>query len=480
MGCSPHAEKGVSQGFSAPLRSPTGTIGEKAAIRTADSAPSQFQHAHIFFSSLSGGSVSCPRMSTLAEKYQEFVIPTYGRFDLDIARGSGCRVWDFDGREYLDFGAGIAVCSLGHAHPEITAAISGQAATLVHTSNLYRTAPQAGLAERLVKITGPGKVFFCNSGAEANEGLIKLARRFGSTTGRHEILTFEGSFHGRTMAGISATGQQKVKTGFGPLLEGFQHLPFGDLAAIEAAVGESTVAILIEPVQGEGGIHIARQAFLTGLRELCDKRNLLLLFDEVQCGLGRTGDWCGWKSLAPAVQPDGVSWAKGIANGFPLGAFWVGNGERDDRGPLCDLLGPGSHGTTYGGNPVACAAGSKVLEIIERDNLRAAATRLGKRLVDALLAARIPHVTEVRSIGLMVGVQFDKQSFPKGTRAPALEAVIRSMGQGLLAIPAGETVVRFLPPLNVTDTEIDEAVKKFAAAIGELENVVEPAPIPAS
>lgn len=419
-------------------------------------------------------------MSTLAEKYREFVIPTYGRFDLDIASGSGCRVWDFDGREYLDFGAGIAVCSLGHAHPEITAAISGQAATLVHTSNLYRTSPQAGLAEQLVKIAGPGKVFFCNSGAEANEGLIKLARRFGSPTQRHEILTFEGSFHGRTMAGISATGQEKVKSGFGPLLEGFQHLPFGDLAAVEAAVGPSTVAILIEPVQGEGGIHIARQAFLTGLRELCDKRDLLLLFDEVQCGLGRTGEWCGWRSLAPAVQPDGVSWAKGIANGFPLGAFWVGNGVRDDRGPLCDLLGPGSHGTTYGGNPVACAAGSKVLEIIERDNLRAAAIRLGKHLVDALLAARIPHVSEVRSIGLMAGVQFDKQGFPKGTRPPALEAVVRSMGHGLLVIPAGETVVRFLPPLNVTETEIDEAVKKFAAAIGELENPAGSAPIRAS
>lgn len=419
-------------------------------------------------------------MSTLAEKYQEFVIPTYGRFDLDIARGSGCRVWDFDGREFLDFGAGIAVCSLGHAHPEVTAAISAQAATLVHTSNLYRTAPQAELAGRLVKIAGPGKVFFCNSGAEANEGLIKLARKFGSTTGRYEILTFEGSFHGRTMAGISATGQQKVKSGFGPLLEGFRHLPFGDLEAVKAAVGPSTVAILIEPVQGEGGIHIARQAFLTGLRELCDERNLLLLFDEVQCGLGRTGEWCGWKSLAPDLEPDGVSWAKGIANGFPLGAFWAGGKERDSHGPLCDLLGPGSHGTTYGGNPVACSAGLKVLEIIERDNLRAAAIRLGKRLVDALEEARIPHVTEVRSIGLMAGVQFDKESFPKGTRSPALEAVVRSMGRGLLAIPAGESVVRFLPPLNVTDAEIDEAVKKFAAAIGELESAADSVPIHAS
>ena len=419
-------------------------------------------------------------MSTLADKYREFVIPTYGRFDLDIARGSGCRVWDFDGREFLDFGAGIAVCSLGHAHPEITEAISRQAATLVHTSNLYRTAPQAELAERLVGITGPGKVFFCNSGAEANEGLIKLARRFGSTTERHEILTFEGSFHGRTMAGISATGQQKVKAGFGPLLDGFRHLPFGDLDAVRAAVGPSTAAILVEPVQGEGGIHIARESFLTGLRELCDRHNLLLLFDEIQCGLGRTGEWCGWKSLAPKVQPDGVSWAKGIANGFPLGAFWVGGGQRDDRGPLCDLLGPGSHGTTYGGNPVACAAGLKVLEIIGRDNLRAAAVERGARLVSALRAARVPHVSEIRSIGLMVGIQLDKASFPQGPRPPALEAVVRSMAEGLLAIPAGETVVRFLPPLNVTADEIDEAVKMFASAIGKLKSGPKPAFLPHS
>lgn len=408
-------------------------------------------------------------MSSLAESYRKFVIPTYGRFDLDIARGSGCRVWDFSGREYLDFGAGIAVCSLGHAHPEITEAISRQAATLVHTSNLYRTAPQAELAERLVHLTGPGKVFFCNSGAEANEGLIKLARRFGSASGRHEILTFDGSFHGRTMAGISATAQQKVKTGFGPLLEGFRHLPFGDLEAVAAAIGDATVAVLVEPVQGEGGIHIAREKFLSGLRELCDRHNLLLLFDEVQCGLGRTGEWCGWKSIAPDVQPDGVSWAKGIANGFPLGAFWIRDRPAGESGPLCDLLGPGSHGTTYGGNPVACAAGLKVLEIIGRDSLREAAVERGGQLVAAILRAGISQVSEVRALGLMVGIQLDKDRFPRGERTPALEAVVRSMTEGLLAIPAGETVVRFLPPLNVTSDEIDEAVDKFAAALAGLE-----------
>jgi len=281
------------------------------------------------------------------------------------------------------------------------------------------------------------------------------------------------------MAGISATGQPKVKAGFGPLLEGFRHLPFGDLPAVEAAISPSTVAILVEPVQGEGGIHIAREAFLTGLRGLCDKHNLLLLFDEIQCGLGRTGEWCGWKSIAPHVMPDGVSWAKGIANGFPLGAFWVGNKPADDRGPACDLLGPGSHGTTYGGNPVACAAGLKVLEIIERDHLREAALELGGLLATSLRNANLPFVSGVRALGLMAGVQLDKAAFPAGPRTPALEVVVRSMEEGLLTIPAGETVVRFLPPLNVTAGEIEEAVKKFAAALGKIEKASEPASLPA-
>jgi len=385
-------------------------------------------------------------MSSLSSLYAEYVIPTYGRFDLDIARGQGGRVWDFSGGEYLDFGAGIAVCSLGHAHPEVTEAVTKQAATLVHTSNLYRTQPQALLAQRLVQVTGPGKVFFCNSGAEANEGLIKLTRKFGSETGRYEIITFNNSFHGRTMAGISATAQDKVKKGFAPLLEGFTHLPYGDLEAVRAAIGPKTAGILLEPVQGEGGIHIAEAEFLRGLRALCDEYDLLLLFDEIQCGLGRTGNWCGWKSLAPEISPDGVSWAKGIANGFPLGAFWASN----SRG-LSDLLGPGTHGTTYGGNPVSCAAGLTVLEIIERDGLIEGATALGARLKDGLLALKSAKVREVRALGLMIGIDLVDG-------VVALDVVKALMAQGLLTIPAGERVVRLLPPLNVNPTEIDEAL----------------------
>lgn len=396
-------------------------------------------------------------MSSLSSLYDDYVMPTYGRFDLEIARGSGSRVWDFEGGEYLDFGGGIAVCSLGHAHPEVTEAISKQAATLVHTSNLYRTQPQAQLAERLVKLTGPGKVFLCNSGAEANEGLIKLARKFGSTTGRHEIITFEKSFHGRTMAGISATGQDKVKKGFAPLLEGFTHVPFGDIDAVRSALTDKTVAILLEPVQGEGGIHIALAEFLQELRDLCDERDMLLLFDEVQCGLGRTGHWAGWKSVVD-LMPDGVSWAKGIANGFPLGGFWAS----EKRG-LCDVLGPGTHGTTYGGNPVVCAAGLKVLEIIERDHLLENVMAQGKRLRDGLAALHSPKIAEVRSLGLMIGIEL----VASGEENVALPMVKKLMAGGLLAIPAGERVVRLLPPLNVSTDEVNEAIAKIAEALAD-------------
>jgi acetylornithine/N-succinyldiaminopimelate aminotransferase len=397
-------------------------------------------------------------MTTLSSLYADYVMPTYGRFDLDIERGSGSRVWDFEGREYLDFGAGIAVCSLGHAHPEVTKAVTEQASTLVHTSNLYRTAPQAELARRLVELAGSGKVFFCNSGAEANEGLIKLTRRFGNPSGRYEILTFQNSFHGRTMAGISATAQEKIKKGFAPLLEGFAHLPYRDLNSVSTAIGPKTVAILVEPVQGEGGIHIATGEFLRGLRHICDEHDLLLLFDEIQCGLGRTGDWCGWKSLDSNLMPDGVSWAKGIANGFPLGAFWAAS----SRG-LCDLLGPGTHGTTYGGNPVCCAAALKVLEIIEREGLRQNATVQGAKLRDGLRALNSPRVCEVRAIGLMIGIELADA----GDRNAAIPFVKKLMTAGLLAIPAGERVIRLLPPLNVTGTEIDEALEKIGRSLQE-------------
>ncbi len=401
-------------------------------------------------------------MTGFSEDYKNYVMPTYGRFDLDVASGKGCRVWDCHGREFLDFGGGIAVCSLGHSHPEVSAAVSTQASTLVHTSNLYRTGPQAALAKRLVEITGPGKVFFCNSGAEANEGLIKLTRKFGSADGRFGVLTFKNSFHGRTMACISATGQDKVKIGFSPLVEGFRHAEFGNMASVLDSLGPETAAILVEPVQGEGGIHVAVAEFLRDLRNLCNDRNMLLLFDEVQCGLGRTGDLCGWKSLVQDVEPDGVSWAKGIANGFPLGAFWASNKTLTDGTPLCDLLGPGTHGTTYGGNPVSCAAGITVLDVIARDHLLDNVKRMGAKMERTL--REIAHnkwqgAASVRGLGLILGLVIPDDVI-------ARDVVLALQANGLLAIPAGDHVVRFLPPLNVTESEVDAAMKIVRETVG--------------
>lgn len=391
-----------------------------------------------------------------ADLYRDYVMPTYGRFDLVLSRGDGAWVWDEAGKAYLDFGAGIAVCSLGHSHPKLSSAIADQAARLIHTSNLYMTRPQGELAKLIVDLVDlGGKVFFCNSGAEANEGLYKLARKFGAPTGRHEIITFTNSFHGRTLGGISATGQEKVKTGFSPLVEGFVHVPFNDLAAAEAAITPKTVAILLEPVQGEGGINPATPEFLKGVRALCDKHDLLLMFDEVQCGFGRTGDWCAWRTIVPTgVEPDAVSWAKGIANGVPLGAFWAGT-RSTATVPLCDLLGPGTHGTTYGGNPLVAAAGLTVLLTIQEEGLLENARNLGLRLISELQAMNLPAIRLVRGVGLMIGIELNDLT---GEGLPSIIATKALMAAGLLVIPSGERTIRLLPPLNITKTEADQAL----------------------
>jgi acetylornithine aminotransferase/acetylornithine/N-succinyldiaminopimelate aminotransferase len=401
--------------------------------------------------------------TSTADLYRDYVMPTYGRFDLALACGEGTRVWDEAGKAYLDFGAGIAVCSLGHSHPKLTKALSELSAALVHTSNLYLTRPQGELAKLVVDLVGlGGKVFFCNSGAEANEGLYKLARKFGAPTGRHEIITFTNSFHGRTLGGISATGQEKVKIGFAPLVEGFVHVPFNDLAAVEAAITPKSVAILLEPVQGEGGINPATAEFLKGVQDLCDRHNLLLLFDEVQCGFGRTGDWCAWRTIvSTGVEPDAVSWAKGIANGFPLGAFWAGtrsagtDAEGKERGPLCDLLGPGTHGTTYGGNPLAATAGLTVLKAIQDEGLLAKTKELGDYLMKSLEEMQLPSIRLVRGVGLMIGIELN--DLPQ-EGVPSLLMTKELMKAGLLVIPSGERTIRLLPPLNISKEEADEAL----------------------
>ena len=412
------------------------------------------------------------------ELYDRYVIPTYGRFDLRLARGSGCEVWDEEGKRYLDFGAGIAVTSIGHAHPRVVRVMERQTATLVHTSNLYYTRPQAELAARLVRLVGrPGKIFFCNSGAEANEALYKLARKFGNegaSSPRIGIVTMLGSFHGRTLAGISATGQDKVKKGFEPMVQGFRHVPFNDGKALAAAVAEpGTVAVLLEPVQGESGIHPASADFLRTARRLCDEHGLLLMFDEVQCGLGRTGDWCGWRSIAPDVMPDAVSWAKGIAGGFPLGAIWVC--DRDvalkdgTTRKLCDLLGPGTHGTTFGGTPLVCAGANEVLAVIEEEGMLENARTLGEYALGVLRAIPSPLIREVRGVGLMLGIELvadfgSRKNLPDG-KAPALWLVERLHEAGLLTVPSGTHALRWLPPLNVRRTEIDEAAEILARVL---------------
>ena len=430
--------------------------------------------------------------------FDKYVMPTYARYPLVFVRGRGARVWDADGKEYLDFGAGIAVDLLGHASPVISAALAKQSATLVHTSNLYYTEPQGLLAKKLVELVGiDGKCFFCNSGGEANEALYKLARKFGNSLsadlsakagkaqaeasakadgaveppcptnngtvgragtspplGRNEILTFLDSFHGRTLAGISATGQEKVKRGFEPMVDGFRHVPFNDLNAVAKAVGPRTAAILLEAIQGESGVQPANPDFLRGLRRLCDERGLLLMFDEVQCGVGRTGEFCGFKAIAPDVVPDAISWAKGLAGGFPIGAVWA-------RAPYANMLGPGTHASTFGGTPLACAVSLAVLEAIGREGLIRNARETGAYFVEKLraLAAKRPAIKEVRGFGLMIGVEFAVEA-----RSVAAKLAER----GLLGIPAGAHVVRFLPPLNITRAEADEAVKKLDATLQDL------------
>ena len=385
-----------------------------------------------------------------AELYARHVVPTYGRFPLCLARGRGVRVWDEAEREYLDFTSGIAVNALGHSHPALQKAIAEQAGELIHTSNLFLTRPQALLAARLEQMVGArGKVFFCNSGAEANEGLYKLARKHGA--GRYQIITLDGSFHGRTLGGIAATGQIKVKLGFGLPVEGFVNVP-PRIECVANAVNGNTAAIMVEPIQGEGGVRPLSADFLRALRVLCDEHGLLLFFDEVQCGLGRTGDWCGWHACgAGDVVPDAISWAKGIGGGFPLGAFWV-------REPYADLLGPGTHGTTYGGSPLACAAANAVFDTIENEKLLANARERGAQLRKA--AEKLPLVREVRGAGLLLGVEVEDFAPLKGEEGtPALRLTKRLIAAGLLIVPAGEQTIRLLPPLNVSADECDEAIQ---------------------
>ena len=373
----------------------------------------------------------------------QYVMNTYNR-SVPIVKGQGCRVWDANGMQYYDFTSGIAVQNVGHAHPQVVEAVKNQMETLNHCSNLFYNEQQGLLAKKLAEISGlGGKSFFCNSGAEANEALIKLARLWGKDEGRFEIITFLNSFHGRTLATCAATGQSKIQEGFDPLPLGFEYAVYNDIDSVKAKVGQHTVAVLIECVQGEGGVIPVDPEFMKQLRALCDEKNLLLLCDEVQCGMGRTGDWFAWQGTG--VKPDAFSVAKALASGIPMGAVVASP-------KLSDVFTPGKHGSTFGGNPLACAAALATIDVIESEGLLARAKEVGAAFRDGLMqfVAKYDKVLDVRGKGLMLGLVLDG--------VPAKKLIDICRGMGLLVCAAGESVVRFLPPLNVKEEDLEEAL----------------------
>ena len=386
-------------------------------------------------------------MST-AELADRYMMRTGRRLPVTFVRGKGCLVYDDAGREYLDMVAGIAVNLLGHSHPDVVAALAAQSAALIHTSNLYYTHPQLELAQRLVELSFPSRVFLCNSGAEANEAAIKLARKWGAhhRDGGFEIITTVGSFHGRTLAAVTAGGQPKYSDPFKPLPGGFVHVPFNDLAAIEKATSSKTVAVMLEPVMGEIGIIPAAPGYLAAVRRWCDERNLLLILDEVQTGLGRTGRWFAHQHAG--ITPDVMTLAKGLGGGVPIGACLAN--------PRADVFEPGDHGSTFGGNPLACAAANAVLRAVERDGLVGHAAEMGEHLRAALLDL---GVKDVRGVGLMQAFEFAE---PK---AKAFQE--RCLAAGLVVNAVDEHSVRLVPPLVITAAEIDRAHAIMKAALAQ-------------
>jgi len=388
----------------------------------------------------------------------EPVLPTYARQPLSFDRGEGVWIFTKDGDKYLDFAGGIAVTVAGYSHPHLVEALKAQADKLWHTSNLYRIEGQERLAERLVDVTFADTVFFTNSGAEALEGAIKMARRYHFGAGapeRWRLITFEGAFHGRTLATISAAGQEKLLKGFGPPVEGFDHVPFGDLDAVRAAIGPETAGILLEPVQGEGGIRAFTPEQLRELREIADEAGILLIFDEVQCGMGRTGklfayEWSG-------IAPDVLAAAKGIGGGFPLGAFMATE-------KAASAMTAGSHGSTYGGNPLAMAVGNAVLDVVLEEGFLEHVRQMANQMRQGLEGLKDAHeglIEEVRGAGLMMGLK------PRRSEPAALIDALRA--EHMLAVGAGDNVVRLLPPLVVNETEISEALARLDKACAALE-----------
>jgi acetylornithine/N-succinyldiaminopimelate aminotransferase len=381
----------------------------------------------------------------VAKLTENYVAQTYARYPIALVRGKGARVWDADGKEYLDFLAGIAVNSLGHCHPAIVRAIQQQSRKLLHVSNLYHIVPQSELARELCRHSFSDRVFFCNSGAEANEAAIKLARRYGAEHlgGKYEILSTHNSFHGRTLATLTATGQEKVRAGYDPLPAGFRQIPFNDLRAAEEGIDEQkTVGILVEPIQAEGGINVPDDNYLRGLGEICDRRGLLLIFDEVQTGMGRTGKLFGYENFG--VEPDIMTLAKALGGGLPLGAMLA-------REAVAKSFVPGSHASTFGGNPLACNVGLAVMKTLLNGGALKNCVRMNKVFIRRLqrLKERYPFIRGIRGKGLMLGLELEMDG------AKIVEAC---MQEGLLLNCTASKVLRFVPPLTITQREIDRGL----------------------
>ncbi len=381
------------------------------------------------------------------------VMKTYGRLPIAMSHGRGCRVWDTAGREYIDGLGGIAVNTLGHAHPKFVAALQDQIGQLIHCSNYYHVPGQEALAAKLTELSGLTNAFFCSTGLEANEAALKLARKFGHDKGieRPEVIVYEKAFHGRSIATLSATGNPEVQAGFGPLVEGFVRIPLNDLAAVEevARTNPNVVAVFLETIQGEGGINPARWDYLRSLRELCDRQDWLLMLDEVQCGIGRTGKWFAhqWAGIVPDVMP----LAKGLGSGVPIGAVVCGP-------RAAHIFQPGNHGTTFGGNPLAMRAGVETIRIMEDDGLLDNAERVGAHLQKSLAEAfaGLSGVVEIRGAGLMIGIELER---------PCGEILHRAMEAGLLLSVTADRVIRLVPPLILTEAEADEIVAKLTPLV---------------
>jgi len=385
-------------------------------------------------------------------KGQQYVMNTYGRFPIALVKGKGSYVWDADGKRYLDFIAGIAVCLLGHSNDDLNAVLQEQSRQLWHISNLYWIKPQVELAEKLTKYSGMGKVFFCNSGAEANEAAIKLARKYfyrKKKSNKNEIIVFRGSFHGRTLATVAATGQPKYHEGFAPLPGGFIYADFNDISSVRKAVTENTCAILVEPVQGEGGIKPAEPSFLKDMRRICDREGLLLIFDEVQCGMGRIGKLFAFQDYG--VKPDIVTMAKGLGGGFPIGAMLATD-------EAASGFAPGDHASTFGGNFLATAVANRVVDIVADEKFLGKVSKMGEYLAENLKKINDSRVIAVRGRGLMWGIEFNIE---------IKELVEICMQKGLLLVGAGPKVLRFVPPLTVSEDEIDEATGILKEALEE-------------